>query len=84
MADTTTKLTTDEQVHELSRRVIWALKYLRTRSGMGVVMIKEDDQKFKTQPWEDWFMDALEQSGYEVDRSAYYASRDGKKGKRNG
>ncbi len=56
---------------ELAQRVIWALKYLRTRSSRGASVFHVNTAS--TQPWEEWFFDALDMVGYHVDRKKFYA-----------
>lgn len=60
---------------ELGARVVWALKFLKAPGG-GMVMTGRDGSDGPTvMPWEDWFMDALDQIGYRIDRESFYARK---------
>ncbi len=64
---------------ELAARVIWALKYTKPKGGGGSVFHID---KGEAQPWDEWFMDALDSVGYVVDREKYREMQDGKKPKK--
>ncbi len=63
---------------KLGSCVLWALKFLDTKSGGGLVA--SADLKV-LQAWEDNFMDALDGIGYVIDRKSYYENK-ANKGKR--
>jgi hypothetical protein len=66
----------------LGSRVLWALKFLDTKHG-GLVANANGGEM---QLWEDWFMDALDGTGYVINRKSYYEGKAGKKrkGKKGG
>lgn len=61
---------------ELAVRLIWALKYMKPKSGGGSVLHIDT---MVAQPWDEWFMDGLDAVGYKIDRKKYRARMDGKK-----
>ena len=52
----------------LGARVIWALKFMEPPGGGGLVASPGSEE---TQPWEHWFMDALDDIGYVADRKKF-------------
>jgi hypothetical protein len=53
----------------LAARVLWALKFMHTRSPGGLVCSADG----VSQAWDDWFADALDAYGYVIDRKVLHA-----------
>lgn len=64
----------------LAQRVLWALKFLKTPGGGGMVPLSEPgEEAFEVKPWEEWFMDALDAFGYHIDRAKFWDAKDNPK-----
>lgn len=72
----------DERHRQLAKRVIWALKFLKSNSTGDVCEFNAETGEVKPLGcWEEWFMDALDGVGYHVDRKEFWKRRDAKKRK---
>lgn len=75
---TTKKLPTAKVAKRLAECVVFALKHLRTASRDALMIdLKTGDCR----PWQDDFMDALDDYGYKIDREKYYAALPKKRGR---
>lgn len=63
---------------QLAKDLIWALKFLRTKSSGGVRVTSDD----KMVVWQESFMDSLSKLGVEVDREEYWKMKEGKQSAR--
>lgn len=71
---------TKENMSSLASKVVWALKYLDTKSGSGMMVTTDPEAKsFKTIAWQEDFMDVLDKVGIVVDRPKYYEQKYSKK-----
>lgn len=61
-----------DMVESLGSCVLWALKFMKTSSGAGMVFHPETGV---IEPWQEKFMNALDKTGYVIDREAYYAGK---------
>jgi hypothetical protein len=66
----------------LGSKVIWALKYLDSKSGSGCMMITEDTGNVKIVSWLDDFADALKLVGWNVNMEQLFELRNPSKKKK--
>jgi len=71
-------------VTDLASCTLWALKFLKTKSGGGLwtKMPTAPGEKMVMMPWEEKFMLALDGVGYSIDRKDFWKRKDEKKTKK--
>ena len=63
---------------ELASCVLWALKFCKV-PGSGLHVSGVNTGHVKAKAWEEVFMDALDKTGYVIDRKKFWAKRNGRR-----